>query len=98
MPNLSKVKSGDLVVFNMEQKRVEVEVIGIDPLMPDIYSLDLQGEDGILNVIVNIDGVDILGESPLGDVIKVIKKAKKVQQVDYELAEFDKEKGIASRG
>ena len=81
----------------MEQKRVEVEVIGVDPLMPDIYSLDLQGEDGILNVIVNIDGVDILGESLLGDVIKVIKKAKKVQQVDYELAEFDKEKGIASR-
>lgn len=97
MPDISKVKSGDLAVFNVEQKRVEVEVVGVDPLMPDIYSLDLQGEDGILNVIVNNNGKDILGESPLRDVIKVIKKSKNIKQVNYELAEFDKERENATK-
>ena len=97
MPDISKVKSGDLVIFNVEQKRVEVEVVGVDPLMSDIYSLDLQGEDGILNVIVNNNGKDILGESPLRDVIKVIKKSKNIKQVNYELAEFDKERENATK-
>lgn len=97
MADISKVKSGDLLVFNVDHKAVEVEVIGVDPLMEEIYSFDLQGEDGILNIIVNTKGEDILGESPLGDVYKVVKKAKKVQQVNYELAEFDKERGVATR-
>ena len=96
MVDISKVKAGDLLVFNLNNKAIEFEVVGVDPLMPEIFSFDLQTENGIVNIIVNSKGKDILGDM-LGDVYKVVKKSKRIKQVNYELAEFDKEKENASK-
>ena len=81
MVDISKVKKGDIAVFNVDCKAVELEVVGVDLLMKEIYSLELQGENSFFNVIVNTKGVDILGETPLGDVYKVFKKAKKLSKL-----------------
>ena len=92
MVNVSKVKSGDMIGFNLNQQLVEVEVFDVDEVMPEMFQFGFSNLDGNPTYeVFTKDGKNIMG-SQWGDIVKVIKKAKKLKDIDWELAEWEQEK------
>lgn len=87
MVDVTKVKTGDEICFKVNDVIINFEVLSVDPIMPDIYSFEYMDFDGNTKyAIVYKDGRDAIN-SIYGNIIKVIKRSKKLNKINYELAE-----------
>lgn len=89
---VSKIKAGDIICFNLNQRLIEVEVFDVDEVMSETFQFGFANLDGNPTYeVFSKDGKNIMG-SQWGDIVKIIKKSKKLKDIDWELAEWELEK------